>query len=193
MRHLHQLSVTDALTGLSNRRQFEDDFERHWQEGSLTGRPVGLLIMDADFFKHFNDRHGHPAGDRCLRQIAAVLSGVAQREQGVAARLGGEEFGLLLPGRNQAQAAQVGQVLCAAIRHARIEHGASSVSPFVTISVGAASMAAGQVGHTISGLLGAADAALYRAKTAGRDRVGLPHGGDEAIPSEASPTGICLT
>lgn len=192
MQHLHQLSVIDPLTGLNNRRQFEGDFSRAWLECGSTGRPVGLLIVDVDFFKNFNDRHGHPAGDRCLQHMAAVLSDVARQELGLAARLGGEEFGLLLPGRDQAQAALVGQALCEAARQARIVHGASGVSPFVTISVGSASMAVGQGGGTIGELFGAADAALYQAKTAGRDRVGsFGKGGTQTL--EPQQARVCLT
>ncbi|MDI1258897.1 GGDEF domain-containing protein [Aquabacterium sp.] len=191
MQHLHQLSVLDPLTGLSNRRQFEEDFSRTWSECGLVGQPVGLLIMDVDFFKNFNDRHGHPAGDRCLRQIATVLSDVARQELGLAARLGGEEFGLLLPGRDQAQAALVGQALCEAVRQARIAHGASGVSPFVTISVGSASMVAGQCDGAIGELLGAADAALYQAKASGRDRVGSVETAS-AEPVASLPARACL-
>lgn len=170
-RYLQQLSVRDPLTGLSNRRQFEAEFDRIWTESGPSGQAVGLLIMDVDFFKHFNDHHGHPAGDRCLVQVGAVLAEVAARAHSFAARLGGEEFAILLPGRTQEQAMQVGQEVCAAMLEARIDHGFSAAAPHVTLSVGAASLPAGAL-HSAHELLKAADGALYRAKTAGRNRVG---------------------
>lgn len=170
-RHLRQLSVSDPLTGLSNRREFEAAFERAWAECSQGQKAVGLLTMDVDFFKHFNDHHGHPAGDRCLVQVARVLAEVAARERSFAARLGGEEFAILLPGRTQEQTMQVGQQVCAAMREARIDHGFSAAALHVTLSVGAASLTAG-ARHGAQELLKAADGALYQAKTTGRNRVG---------------------
>ncbi|RZK99580.1 MAG: GGDEF domain-containing protein [Rubrivivax sp.] len=170
-RHLHQLSVSDPLTGLSNRRQFEVDFDRIWAEGAASHQPVGLLIVDVDFFKNYNDRHGHPAGDRCLQQIAGILAGLASREQGWAARLGGEEFAILLPGRTLAQTMRVGQQACEDLRQARLEHGFAASAPWVTLSAGAASLVAGASGG-LHGLLKAADHALYQAKSSGRNCVG---------------------
>ncbi|MGH6648782.1 diguanylate cyclase [Aquabacterium sp.] len=170
-RHLHELSVSDPLTGLSNRRQFEVDFGRIWAERAATHQSVGLLIVDVDFFKNYNDRHGHPAGDRCLQQIARILSELATRERGSAARLGGEEFAILLPGRTLAQTLRVGQQACEDLRHARIEHGFSASVPWVTLSAGAASLEAG-ASDGLHGLLKSADCALYQAKSAGRNRVG---------------------
>jgi diguanylate cyclase (GGDEF)-like protein len=170
-RHLQQLSVSDPLTGLSNRRQFELDFDRTWSDSAARHQPVGLLIVDVDFFKNYNDCHGHPAGDRCLQQIAGILADLAARGQGSAARLGGEEFALLLPGRDLNQTLQMGQAVCQAVRQARIAHGFSPAVPHVTLSAGAASLVAGQP-DGLRDLLKAADQALYQAKASGRNRVG---------------------
>jgi len=170
-RHLRQLSVSDPLTRLSNRRQFELDFQRVWSDGAVRRQPVGLLIMDLDFFKNYNDRHGHPAGDRCLQKIAEVLADLAAREAGTAARLGGEELPIRLPGRDLGQTTQIGHAVCQAVHEARIEHGFSPSVPHVTLSAGAASLPAGQA-DGLGELLKAADRALYQAKAAGRNRVG---------------------
>lgn len=177
-RHLHQLSVSDPLTGLANRRQFEVDVERSRSACAEGHQPLGMLIIDVDFFKNYNDRHGHPAGDRCLQQIAAILADVAQRHQGSAARLGGEEFAILLPGHTLQQAMQVGQSACDSVCQAGIEHGFAAHAPHVTISAGAASLMVGVAGGQ-SELLKAADHALYQAKSAGRNRVGPV----DAVPS----------
>lgn len=181
-RHLHQLSVSDPLTGLANRRQFEADVERNRSACAEGHQPLGMLIIDVDFFKNYNDRHGHPAGDRCLQQIATILADVAQRHQGSAARLGGEEFAILLPGHTLQQAMGAGQEACDTVREAGIEHGFAAHVPHVTISAGAASLAAGSAGGQ-SELLKAADHALYQAKSAGRNRVGPV----DRVPSAREP------
>jgi GGDEF domain-containing protein len=91
---LKALSIADPLTGISNRRQFEEDLDRIWHECLTDQRPLGMLIIDIDHFKLYNDRQGHPAGDACLKQVAALISQVSQADKGLAARLGGEEFGV---------------------------------------------------------------------------------------------------
>lgn len=158
------------MTGLNNRRQFDADFERIWSEALQDRRPVALLIVDVDFFKNYNDGYGHPAGDRCLQQLATELGSVAEASKGLAARLGGEEFCVLLPGTNQEQAVGVGERVCAAVRETRIPHGYSATAPHVTVSIGAASLTPAD-DQPRSALLAAADGALYQAKASGRDRV----------------------
>jgi diguanylate cyclase (GGDEF)-like protein len=169
---LHELSILDPLTGICNRRQFEDDFLRIWLESLYSGKPLAMLIIDVDFFKLFNDGYGHPMGDRCLKQVAAAISQTAQEGSGLTARLGGEEFGILLPGANPEQATKLGERVCAAVRNAAIEHRFSQVSrhPIVTVSVGAASVVAKKRVNRRT-LFAIADDALYQAKHAGRNQV----------------------
>lgn len=171
-RSLHELSMLDPLTGICNRRQFEDDLRHIWAESEQDHRPVSLLIIDVDFFKLYNDGYGHPVGDRCLKQVAAAIGQTAQASRGLAARLGGEEFGILLPGANAEQALQVGERVCAAVRQAAIEHRYSQVAgqSVVTVSVGVASTQADPSTNRRA-LLAQADDALYRAKKDGRNRV----------------------
>jgi diguanylate cyclase (GGDEF)-like protein len=184
---LHHLSTQDPLTQLYNRRQFDSDLARLWSQAQLTGEAVSLVAMDVDFFKRYNDTYGHPAGDACLVQVGQALSKVAQDHGGIAARLGGEEFGLLLPARALDDALRVGAALCDEVRLARIEHRASSVCGHVTVSVGVAQLwpAQGASSHTLEAL---ADQALYQAKGTGRDRVCAINSGQpgEALASSES-------
>ncbi|MDO9237043.1 MAG: diguanylate cyclase [Aquabacterium sp.] len=166
---LRQLSVQDALTGICNRRQFEDDLEFVWGNSLRAGRPVAMLIIDVDHFKRYNDGYGHPAGDRCLKQIAHMIHQQAQSANGMAARLGGEEFGVLLPDSGIADALQWGEALCAAVRNAGMVHRFAE-SGHVTVSAGAASVVPARHVDRVS-LFAIADEALYQAKRAGRDRV----------------------
>ncbi|MDE2401091.1 MAG: GGDEF domain-containing protein [Burkholderiales bacterium] len=190
---LRELSMRDALTGLYNRRQFDAELAGAWQRAvtpdSASPLPVCLLLLDIDFFKLYNDNHGHPAGDACLHRVAQVLARVAAEEGGVAARVGGEEFGFLLPQRSLADASEIGQRLCHAVCEAAIEHRASSVMPQVTVSVGVAAAWPSQ-GDTAQALLDRADHALYRAKREGRNRacahpVGREAGEDGQVPRSA--------
>jgi len=169
-RQLRTLSMLDHLTGIYNRRQFEADYTRIWAECKQDGHPVAMLIMDVDYFKRYNDHHGHPTGDRCLKQVAGLIAQTANLHKGIAARLGGEEFGILLPKRDLAQAMRIGQMVCQTIRQARIAHRASSVAPHITISVGAACLDPRGEPHTRQ-LLTLADDGLYLAKAGGRNRV----------------------
>lgn len=171
-RKLHQMSVLDPLTGLSNRRQFEEDFQRIWLEHQRDHQPLAILIIDVDFFKLYNDGYGHPQGDRCLRQVSAVIRETALAAKGLAARLGGEEFSVLLPGATIAQATQLGEHVCAAVRQAGLEHRYSKVDgqQTVTVSVGAGSLVPDK-GSNRRSLFAIADDALYHAKNSGRNRV----------------------
>ncbi|RZK99259.1 MAG: diguanylate cyclase [Rubrivivax sp.] len=178
---LSLLSQRDPLTGLHNRRHVEVALQAAWRQARASGQPLAALMIDVDQFKLYNDTHGHPAGDACLERIAGVLEAVAQREQGVAARLGGEEFAVLLPGRSADEALAVAEALCRAVRDLCIEHQASQIAPHVTVSVGV-SCASLDDSAAAPDLLGSADRALYQAKAAGRDRCAAVEATGEAAP-----------
>lgn len=168
----HRLSVSDSLTGICNRRQFETDFERIWGESQKEARPVGLLIIDVDFFKLYNDTYGHPAGDACLQRVAQVIDEMARAYKGMAARLGGEEFCVLLPGGDLDQIEVLGNKICVVVRDNKIGHKATKVhgQAVITVSVGAASMIP-RNNITTTTLLAGADDALYQAKKEGRNQL----------------------
>ncbi len=168
-RQLAALSLTDGLTGLANRRHFDQLFAEEWFRARRSGLPMALLMADVDHFKNFNDRYGHQAGDECLKSVARVLQTSAQRAGDLAARYGGEEFALILPGTDAAAAQRLAESVRAAIEALAIPHE-SSPAGMVTVSIGVAAMAAdtGQIGEH---LLHSADKALYQAKHDGRNRV----------------------
>ncbi len=177
---LQALSMQDPLTGICNRRQFEDDLHRNWVDSLRNPRPLAMLIIDIDHFKRYNDGYGHPAGDRCLRQVATVIARAAHEAGGLTARLGGEEFGILLPGGNIHHAVRLGEQVCDAIRQARIPHRHAPGATQLTVSAGAASLVPTEQRDQVA-LLAMADEALYQAKRAGRDRVMA------LTPHQASP------
>lgn len=188
---LQRLSTTDPLTGIANRRAFEQALDEEWRRTLRHHTPLALLMIDVDFFKRFNDAYGHVAGDQCLRAVAEALAQRARRAGEVAARYGGEEFAVLLPHTDLAAAVKLGELVCQAVCELAIAHKESAVAPHVTISVGAASTAQlpksatvrsrdGKDTSPVSGprpLVEAADHALYQAKMAGRNRVAAagPH------------------
>jgi diguanylate cyclase (GGDEF)-like protein len=163
------LATTDKLTSLANRRRFDQQLDFEWQRAIRTRRPLGLLMIDVDFFKKFNDSYGHVAGDVCLQKIAAVLSACTFRKQDLIARYGGEEFAVLLPNAAQAAVENFGQLLCRNVRLAEIPHR-SSPSGLVTASVGCALMVP-EMDSSPNILVMAADKALYKAKEDGRNRM----------------------
>lgn len=165
---------TDGLTGLANRRAFDQALDEEWSRTLGDRSELSLLLIDADHFKAFNDANGHQVGDDCLRTLAATMADMFKRSGDFSARYGGEEFAVILPQTGQAEAMALGATFCRAIEALRLPHSASPVSRYVTVSVGSATAMA-TVGGTIDmpqGLLIAADQALYRAKAAGRNRVG---------------------
>lgn len=165
-RRLEDLVHEDALTGLQNRRAFDEHLHREWQRSCRTGASLSLLMIDVDHFKPYNDHHGHLLGDMCLRAIAACLSEATQRPGDVVARYGGEEFVVLLPETTAVGAAQVCERVHAILQAHAMPHPSSPRGGWVTVSIGMASVAGGV--HTASWLLSAADEALYRAKAQGR-------------------------
>jgi diguanylate cyclase (GGDEF)-like protein len=162
------LASTDGLTGLSNRRRFDDVFAREWLRARRTKAPIALLMIDADNFKAYNDTHGHQAGDAALASIAACIAGSARRASDLCARYGGEEFAVLLPGETVEGAFRIAEEIRSSVLSLRAQQqGRPDMSP--TVSVGAAAMTP-QAGLAPHDLIRSADLALYEAKHAGRDR-----------------------
>ena len=167
---LTRLSTTDALTEVGNRRLFDQTLKTEWLRASRRGEAIGLLMIDIDHFKEYNDHYGHPAGDACLRQVARMVSASVRRGGELVARYGGEEFALLLPAADLESARQVAERCMQKVADAKIEHRASASSAWLSISIGVASQSASpEVDCSV--LVDTADAALYRAKRCGRGRV----------------------
>jgi two-component system chemotaxis family response regulator WspR len=162
--------ATDALTKIGNRRAFEASLRNAWSTCARAQTPISLVCFDIDHFKSFNDTYGHVAGDRCLARIASAAGACAQRTSDTLARLGGEEFALLLPASPSSGARIVGERVRAAVAALAIPHAPSAAAPHVTVSVGTATLAPG-IGSERTQLLELADMALYRAKEQGRNRV----------------------
>lgn len=166
---LRAMATTDAITGLLNRRGFDERLDEEIQRAHRNHHPLSLVIADIDRFKAYNDRYGHQAGDDCLKQVAAALRAAARRPADVAARYGGEEMTLILPETDQQGAWDVAEQLRQSVRALEIAH-AGSEKRVVTVSVGLATLEPGAPVSSAE-LIRRADAALYIAKDAGRDRV----------------------
>ena len=167
--HLSKLSFTDPLTGLGNRRRLDELLDNEWRRAARSHTPLAVVIADVDAFKAYNDSLGHPEGDKALVELAEIIRSSALRAGDFAARSGGEEFVVLVPGADHAQAMAFAEQLRAAVEARAIPHPASSVAPVMTISLGVASKVP-QGEATVAGLVAEADAALYRAKQEGRNR-----------------------
>lgn len=167
---LEDLSRHDPLTGLYNRRHFDEMQQTEFRRAHRNDLPLSLLICDIDFFKEYNDRYGHPAGDQCLRAVADAMSGSITRSGDTLARIGGEEFAVLLPATPLTAALLVAERLRQAVAALAMPHAGSHAAPCVTISIGAAQIEPRHPGG-FETLFEQADRALYRAKQAGRNRV----------------------
>ncbi|WP_144184104.1 sensor domain-containing diguanylate cyclase [Elioraea rosea] len=168
-RDLSRLAACDALTGIANRRAFDAEMKDRWEIAQRRGTSVALALLDIDHFKKFNDRYGHPAGDECLCKVAEVLASIGIRDSDLAARIGGEEFALLLPGTETDGAAAVAERVLEALQARRILHE-DNLPGIVTASIGVASCTP-VPGMESRALVAAADAALYAAKARGRNRL----------------------
>jgi two-component system, chemotaxis family, response regulator WspR len=167
---LLRLSKVDGLTGLSNRRYFNEYLEAEWKRATRSQEPLSILMIDVDHFKQYNDTYGHVAGDQVLKKIALALKDCCQRSTDLAARFGGEEFIIILPNTPAFNISFIGNKICRAVEDLNIPHVASSIGEFLTISVGAAT-AIPEPGEPFSALVDAADRALYEAKRMGRNRL----------------------
>ncbi len=166
---LQRISNSDGLTGIANRRLFEDFLGREWQRAGRQREPLTLIMIDVDHFKSYNDTFGHQAGDECLRRLAEVLRANVKRTTDLVARYGGEEFAAVLPDTDAAGAAGVAEQLRAAVEALAIPHTASPVSQVVTVSLGTATVFPGP-GDSPADIVAMADQAMYQAKQQGRNR-----------------------
>jgi len=168
-KELEVLSYRDALTGIPNRRMFDQILDVEWNKGRTLGEPLSLIVVDIDFFKQYNDCYGHPQGDACLKEVANALDAGAARTRDLCARMGGEEFALVLPGTDARAAREVAERCARLLARAAIPHRCSSVADIVTCSMGVATVVPGS--HDNPGaLIDLADSRLYQAKKAGRNR-----------------------
>ncbi len=177
-RTVEALSVTDALTGLANRRQFDRCLTSEWRRGIRECRQLSLLLIDVDLFKPYNDIYGHLSGDSCLREISEVARNVVTRTGDLVARFGGEEFAIIMPATTRDGAAEVANTLCEKLRARTLAHAGNPLG-IVTVSVGCATVTP-QLGQSSSTLIELADRALYRAKGSGRNQVCIA---EEEAPS----------
>jgi diguanylate cyclase (GGDEF)-like protein len=168
---LEELSATDPLTGLPNRRRFNVVLEAEWRRAQRAGQPLAVAMVDIDQFKLYNDRYGHVGGDDCLRRVAQALRAAVRPASDLAARYGGEEFALVLPLTDRAGALALAERLRASVAALQLKH-ASSTLGFVSISIGVASWTPAPQDR-VEQLIEVADAALYQSKTGGRNRVTL--------------------
>lgn len=167
---LEDLSFRDGLTGVNNRRKFDATLDREWQDARREAQPLSLLLFDVDFFKRYNDAHGHVEGDECLKRVARALASAAHRPRDFLARYGGEEFVLLLPASDARAAQSVAERCRQAVFKAQIAHADSPIGQLLTVSIGVGTIVPGEHDAPLR-FLEEVDRRLYRAKHGGRNRV----------------------
>ncbi len=167
---LQHLANVDGLTGLANRRRFDDYLNTQWINLAQEELPLSLVLCDIDYFKFYNDKYGHPAGDLCLQKVGAVLNTKAQKNQDLVARYGGEEFAVIMPNTHANGAVYVAKGMQEGVKDLQIDHHGSIVSQYITLSMGVATIIPTWESSP-SDLIVAADKALYQAKAEGRDRI----------------------
>ncbi|WP_043427087.1 diguanylate cyclase domain-containing protein [Curvibacter lanceolatus] len=165
---LERLALVDGLTGVLNRRGFDEQMTLEWSRARSSGLPITLLMIDVDNFKSFNDHYGHPLGDECLRTVARALGEAVLRPNDIVARYGGEEFAFILPGADAAGADVVATRIRTLMAEAAIPHSAGGIDGHVTVSVGGATVMP-RIEASSLDLIRHADAALYKAKSSGRN------------------------
>ena len=166
---LERVVLADGLTGIANRRCFDNYLDTEWKRMRRAERPISIVLGDIDFFKAFNDSYGHLAGDDCLRAVAGAISDCVNRPADLTARYGGEEFALILPETDSHGAKAIAACILEKVRKLGIRHAASDAAETVTISLGVATAVPGNDSAAPS-LVDKADSALYRAKENGRNR-----------------------
>lgn len=167
---LRRMALVDGLTGVANRRHFDEALSLEWRVCSRSGESLGLAMIDVDYFKRFNDQYGHQAGDTCLKTVAQKLRGQLRRPRDLIARYGGEEFVCMIPGANLDALENIAEGLRRDVESAAIPHGGSDCSDVVTVSIGIAVAFPG-FGESPDVLIQSADRSLYAAKQSGRNRV----------------------
>jgi len=170
---LKKLSSLDGLTGIANRRSFDEMLQKEWNRAMRSEKTIGLIMLDIDFFKLYNDHYGHQGGDDCLKKVAGGLASAIHRDADFLARYGGEEFSAILPDTDLEGAVKVAEEMRLAVQDLKIEHAKSKVADTVSISIGVSTMVP-QRGSDPEILIAAADQALYKAKEEGRNRVKTP-------------------
>jgi diguanylate cyclase (GGDEF)-like protein len=166
---LRQMTLRDGLTGIANRRYFDERLGIEWRRGLRSGRPLSFLLVDIDYFKQFNDHYGHVEGDACIRAVAQTLQRLAARPGDTVARYGGEEFAILLPETDAAAATRVAESCMRALAELAIPHAHSDAGSHLSISIGICTLSVDESGQP-EDLVSQADRALYEAKRSGRAR-----------------------
>ncbi|MBD2742813.1 PleD family two-component system response regulator [Coleofasciculus sp. FACHB-1120] len=166
---LQRLASLDSLTGVANRRQFNESLNKEWQRMAREQFPLSLILGDIDYFKKYNDTYGHLAGDFCLQQVAQAISRAIRRPADILARYGGEEFAVILPNTKAEGALKVAEAVRHEVLNLKIAHAQSAVNKYVTLSLGVFTLVP-QYNSDPSTLIAAADKALYEAKEQGRNR-----------------------
>ena len=167
---LELLASLDGLTGIANRRLFDEYIETEWKRCLRWGFPLSLILIDVDFFHFYNESYGHLLGDDCLKKVAQILANTSQRATDLAARYGGEEFVIVLPHTPHESAKQLAERIQQAIAALKISHCKSTVSSYVTLSIGVATIIPDKETE-ITDFINSADQALFKAKKFGRDRI----------------------
>lgn len=167
---LERISLLDGLTGIANRRHFDQTLEKEWRRALRHGDILSLALVDIDFFKKYNDYYGHLAGDECLQKVGSILKESLKKVRDLGARYGGEEFVILLPSTAKGGALTVTERICSNIEKLNIPHELSKAAKHVTVSIGVATIRP-ELDKVPSELIRQADSALYQAKNAGRNRV----------------------
>jgi len=186
---LSRIAELDGLTGIANRRYFDQLLRREWQRALRNGSSLSLLMIDIDHFKLYNDNYGHLEGDRCLKEIAQTMSSALRRPGDVLARYGGEEFAAILPETDSEGARHIAEAIAASIVKLARPHAFSPVSALVTISTGIAAIIPDKNNNKPNSLIHMADKALYFAKSQGRNRICVGQNEIDHRSFQHSPTG----